>query len=230
MDDNIAKQIADTIIGQIFGLQNPYSLDQFKDKFAFDIRTTSEVIDSVTGKPTWVQNASGNKFLNFQGIIERGNDMMRPTQPINSIEDIMRIWQEVNYTAAERTINSLNVAKSDAIYGSQNIYQCIDIHDSKNVLFSETSLFCEYSAAIQRSNTCIYSLRVDDSNKVTKSFQVSWSGNITNSMFIKDSKNLSDCMFCSQIMDKRFCIGNMQFEEAEYRKWEKLVKQWILSN
>lgn len=230
MDDNIAKQITDTIIGQIFGLQNPYSLDQFKSKFAFDIRTTSEVTDSITGKTTWVQNPTGNKFKNFQDMIERNEDMLRPKQPINTIEDIMRMWQEINYTAAERTISSINTVKSDAIYGSQNIYQCIDLHDSKNVLFSETSLFCEFSAAIQRSNTCIYSLRVDDSNKVTKSFQVSWSGNITNSLFIKDSKNLSDCMFCSQITDKRFCIANMQFEEAEYRKWEKLVKEWILSN
>lgn len=230
MDDNIAKQIADTIIGQIFGLQNPYTLEEFKNKFAFDIRMTSDVTDSITGKTVWVQNPTGNKFLHFQDMIDRGGDMMRPTQPINAIEDIMRMWQEVNYTAGERTINSLNTAKSDAIYGSQNIYQSIDMHDSKNVLFSETSLFCEYSAAVQRSNTCIYSLRVDDSNKVTKSFQVSWSGNITNSLFIKDSKNLSDCMFCSQITDKRFCIANMQFEEAEYRKWEALVKQWILSN
>jgi hypothetical protein len=230
MDDQQAKQIADTIVGQIFGLQNPYTLDEFKAKFAFDIRMTSEVIDSHTGKSTWVQNSSGNKFLNFNEMIQRGNDMMRPAQPINAVEDIMRMWQEVNYTAAERTINSLNVAKSDAIYGSQNIYQSIDLHDSKNVLFSETSLFCEYSAAIQRSNTCLYSLRVDDSNKVSKSFQVSWSGNITNCLFIKDSKNLSDCMFCSQITDKRFCIANMQLTEEEYRKWEKIVKAWILSN
>lgn len=230
MNDDTAKQIADTIIGQIFGLQNPYSLEDFKNKFAFDIRMTSEVVDTITNKSTWVQNPSGTKFLNFQDSIKRGDDFMRPTQPLNSLEDIMRMWQEVNYTAAERTINSVNVYKSDAIYGSQNIYQSIDIHDSKNVLFSETSLFCEYSAAIQRSNTCIYSLRVDDSNKVTKSFQISWSGNISNSMFIKDCKNLSDCMFCSQITDKRFCIANMQFEEAEYRKWEQQVKQWVLSN
>ncbi len=230
MDENKAKEIADVIIGQIFGVQNPYTLEEFKQKFAFDIRMTTEVTDSVTGKTTWVQNSSGNKFVDFEDLIKRDGDSMRPTQQINSVEDIMRLWQEVNYTSAQRTINSVNVAKSDAIYGSQNIYQCIDIHDSKNVLFSETSLFNEYSAALQRSNTCLYSLRVDDSNKVSKSFQVSWSGNITNCLFIKDSKNLSDCMFCSQITDKRFCIANMQVTEEEYRHWEKLVKQWILSN
>jgi hypothetical protein len=230
MNDEIAKKITDTIIGQIFGLENPYTLDQFREKFAFDIRLTSEVADSMTGEQTWTQNPAGNKFLKFQDLINKGVDFMRPTQGINSIDDIMRLWQEVNYSAAERTINSINTCKSDAIYGSQNIYQCIDIHDSKNVLFSETSLFCEYSAAIQRSNTCIYSLRVDDSNKVTKSFQVSWSQNITNCLFIKDSKNLSDCMFCSQISDKRFCIANMQLTEEEYRKWEKLVKTWVLSS
>src|SRR5690606_2224239 len=132
MDDNQAKQIADTIIGQIFGLQNPYSLEEFKNKFAFDIRMTSEVTDAVTGKQTWVQNPSGGKFLKFQDFIDRGAEIVPPKQPINSIEDIMRLWQEINYSAAERHINSINVAKSDAIYGSQNIYQSIDMHDSKN--------------------------------------------------------------------------------------------------
>ncbi len=72
MDEQKAKKIADTIIGQIFGLENPYTLEQFKSKFAFDIRTTSEVTDSITGNQVWVQNPSGNKFLQFQGMIDRG--------------------------------------------------------------------------------------------------------------------------------------------------------------
>jgi hypothetical protein len=234
MNDNKAKEIIDKIVGQIFGYQNPYSLEQFAAKFAFDIRLTTEVFDMKTGESTWTQSSrnSNNKFMKFENIINSGSvdDWMRPKKEINSIEDILRYWQESNVTATERHLNSTDVVKSDAIYGSQNIYRCIDVHTSKNVAFCETSHDCEYSAAVQRSNNVVYSLRVDDSNKVSKSFQVSWSANVSNSLFVKDSSNISDCMFMSQVNDRRFCIANMQFDEAEYRKWEKIVKAWILSN
>lgn len=232
MNDKKAKEIIDIIVGQIFGLQNPYTLDQFAAKFAFDIRLTTEVFDYKTGESTWTQSSrsANNRFIKFENILNTNSDWMQPSQNINSMEDIVKYWQQTNMTATERQINSINVAKSDAVYGCQNVYRCIDLHDSKNVLFSETSLTSEFCAALQRSNNCVYSLRIDDSTKVSKSFQVSWSGNISNSFFIKDSKNLSDCMFCSSITDKRFCIANMQYSEEEYRKWEKVVKAWILSN
>lgn len=229
MNDQKAQEIADKIIGQIFGLRNPFTLEQFAAKFAFDIRLTGEVFETKTGESTWAQNTKHSKYLKFDSL-KNEEEKLEPKKPINSIEDIMRYWQETNYTATERTLNSINIAKSDAIYGSQNIYRCIDLHNSKNVLFSESSNNCEFSAAIQRSNTCIFSLRIDDSKNVSKSFQVSWSGNISNSLFIKDSSDLSDCMFCSQLTNRRFCIANMQFTEEEYRKWEKIVKEWVLAS
>lgn len=233
MNDERAKEITDKIVGQLFGLQNPYSLEQFAAKFAFDVRLTSEVFDMTTGESTWTQSSrsSTNKFIKFENVLKKDvEEWMVPKQEVNSMEDILRIWQQSNATATERHLNSIDVAKSDAIYGSQSIYRCIDVHDSKNTIFSETSHNLEYSAAVQRSHNIVYSMRVDDSNNVSKSFQVAWSGNISNCFFIKDSKNLSDCMFCSQITDKRFCIANMQFTEEEYRKWEKVVKAWIISN
>jgi hypothetical protein len=48
-------------------------------------------------------------------------------------------------------------------------------------------------------------------------------------MFIHDAADMQDSMFCTNIKGKRFCIANMQFEEAEYRKLQKEVIAWILS-
>ena len=230
MNDNKAKEIIDTIVGQIFGYQKPYSLEQFAAKFAFDIRLTSEVFDYQTGESTWAQNTKSNKYVKFANLTGSADDSLIPKEEINSIEDILRIWQKTNITGAERYLNSSDVAKSDAVYGSQLIYRSINIIESKNLAFCETVQNSEYCAAMQRSNNCVYSLRIDDSKQISKSFQVSWSDNISNSFFIKDSSNLSDCMFCSQIKGQRFCIANMQLEEAEYRKWEQVIKSWILSN
>lgn len=38
-----------------------------------------------------------------------------------------------------------------------------------------------------------------------------------------------ECMFCSHITNKKFCIANMQFEEAEYRKIKDMVVRWMLT-
>lgn len=36
-------------------------------------------------------------------------------------------------------------------------------------------------------------------------------------------------MFCTNMRGGRFCIANMQFEEAEYMRLREQVIQWILS-
>ena len=36
MDESAAKALLDNIIGQIFGYKNPLTLEQFRQKFAFD--------------------------------------------------------------------------------------------------------------------------------------------------------------------------------------------------
>lgn len=38
MDSKIAQATLDKIIGQIFGYQNPFTLEQFQAKYAFDVR------------------------------------------------------------------------------------------------------------------------------------------------------------------------------------------------
>lgn len=226
-----AQEIIDTIVGQVFGFKNPYTLDQFQQKFAFDVRLPSQVTDATTGKVTWAQSTNPNKFItmdNAWAMFEQ-NDGLLPAVQLNSIEDILAAWGKVNLTATERYLDSVNVAQSDGVYGSDGVYRSQDVHDSKNVLFSDGATNCESVAAIQRSHTLTYSLRIEDSNTSSNCFAVSWSKNITNSYFIHDCGDMQDSMFCSHITNKRFCIANMQYEEAEYRRLRDIVARWILT-
>lgn len=51
--------------------------------------------------------------------------------------------------------------------------------------------------------------------------------NVSTSAFLYDCRNCSDCLFCSNLRHKRFCFGNQQLTEAEY----KIVRaQWDLSS
>lgn len=231
MNDQIAQQILDKTMGQIFGYQNPFSLEQFMRKFAFDVNLPKLVTDSTTGEDTWAQSTNPTKFMTLSNARKRSeiDDWMIPKRPLQSLEDVLTAWNDINFTSTERQIDSINMAKSDNIYNSDMVYYSQDIHFSKNILFCDAIKGSEYLLASQRSHSSVYSCRIEDSKECTQSFSVSWSGKIANSFFIHDSYDLSDCMFCSHIGSKRFCIANMQFEEEEYNALKKQIIAWILS-
>lgn len=227
-----AQKMLDKIFGQIFGFQNPYSLEQFLQKHAFDVRLPLQVFDSTTGEETWAQSANPSKFVRFENTINNpnlvGNDWMLPKQSINSMEDILAIWNQINYTATERTIDSVNVHESDNIYESENVFRAQDISGSNNILFSDGVTKSEFVAASQRSSSLSYCIRTEDSKESSNSFAVSWSSRVQNSMFIHDARDLYECLFCSHLSSRKYCIANMQYEEKEYFRIKKMVIEWIL--
>lgn len=232
MDEAQAKIVVDKTIGQVFGFQNPLSMEEVLQKFAFDVSLPQQVVDSLTGDPTWAQSTNPTKFISFKNIIEQPEGTWdRPKKPLNSIEDILTAWNDINEMATERHLDSINIGQSDNIYGSENIYRSQDIHNSKNIVFCDSIMVqSEYMLACQRSNSSTFCIRIEDSSKCSNSFNVQWCSNIVNSFFISDASDLQDCMFCSHIKSRRFMIANMQFEEAEYRKIKDMVVRWILTN
>src|SRR5579884_3148762 len=103
MSPKTAKEILDKIIGQIFGYQNPYSLEQFMQKYAFDVRTPIQVTDATTGETTWSQSANPTRYITMKNANDRAKhtDWMLPKRSVNSIEDILSTWNEVNLTTSE---------------------------------------------------------------------------------------------------------------------------------
>jgi len=231
-----AQTLLDKIVGQVFGYQNPLTLEQFMQKFTFDIRLPQPVTDSTDGTMTWAQSTNPTRFVkmhNARGLVvgDAGpnTDFLRSARPLNTIEDIMAAWNEINFTTTERYKDSLNVSESDNIYYSENVYRSQDIRKSKNILYSDGVSGCEFVVASQRSGDSTFCIRIEDSGNCTNSFNVSWSGNITNCFFMHDTGDMQDSMFCTNIKGKRFCIANMQYEEAEYKRIREIVARWILT-
>lgn len=231
MKDNDAKQLLDKVIGQIFGYQNPYSLEDARNKFAFDVQLPLQVSDTTTGQPTWAQSVGPTKFITMDNARQRAavDDWMLPKRPINSLQDILTIWNETNHMTTERMIESSNISQSDNIYNSENIYNSQDCSASKNLLWCDSVHRSEFTVASQRSQALSFCLRTEDSKEISNSFSVIWSGKVANSLFIQDCYDVTDSMFCSHIASKRFCIANMQFSEDEYRKTRDEVVRWILT-
>lgn len=231
MTEQDAKKLIDKVIAQVFGYQNPFTLEQFATKYAFDVRLPNRVADSVTGEDTWAQSTNPTKFMTQKNTHDESvrADWMQPKRAINGLEDILAAWNEINFTTTERLMESINVSQSDNIYNSENVFRSQDCHFAKNVAFCDGVHKSEYMLASQRSVASVYSIRVEDSTDCSQSFGVSWSGKISKSFMIHDCYDLSDCMFCSHISSKRFCIANIQFEEAEYLQLREQIIKWLLS-
>lgn len=232
MNEELAKQILDKTVETVFGFQNPLSLEQARQKFAFDRRLPQQVTDSVDGVATWSSAKNASKYITLDNMNKRGaeDDWLLPPRQFNSIDDVIAAWAETNYTATERAVDSVNIAKSDNIMGSENIYNSFDMRKSKNILFTEGGQDLEYIVGGFSSSTSSFCIRVEESQLCTNSFSVNWSAKISNSFFMQDCYDCMDCMFCSHISGKRFCIANVQVDEATYRKLREEVVRWILTS
>ena len=237
MTHNEAQKLLDKIIGQIFGYQDPPTLEQFMNKYTFDNRLPQQVIDSTDGTTTWAQSVNPTRFIKLDNARAAENDAkpgesasyLRPAQPLNNIQDILTAWNEINLTTTERIKDSINCSESDNIYGSENVFRSQDIRQSRNIMFCDGATNCEFMVASQRSGDSTFSIRLDDSGDCTNCFNVSWCGKMTNCLFMHDCGDMQDSMFCTNISGERFCIANMQYSEEEYRKLRDQVVRWILS-
>ncbi len=237
MTEHEAQQLLDKIVGQVFGYKNPLSLEQFMQKFAFDVRLPQVVTDAIDGSQTWAQSTNPTKFMkmeNARGIEIAGaseaTDYLRPKRPLQNIQDVLAAWNEINFTTTERYEDSLNISKSDNITRSENVYRSQDIRTCKNILFSDGLAGCEFMVASQRSGDSTFCIRLEDSGECSNCFSVSWCGRLTNCLFMHDTGDMQDSMFCTNMKGKQYCIANMQYEEAEYKKLRDMVVRWILTS
>lgn len=237
MNQTEVKEVLDKVVGAVFGYQNPLTIEEARNKFAFDLRLPQQVYDATTNKPTWAESVNPSRFIEMEQSHKyhprggkEGEEWILPKAQLNSIEDILMAWNETNLTTTERMIDSEKVSESDGVYNSENVYRSFDVHRSKNVIFSEGAYDSEFLVASSRSQTSSFCIRVEDSQLCSNSFNVIWSAKVTNSMFIQDCYDVMDCLFCSHMSGKQYCIANMQFEKEEYERLKLEVIKWIFTS
>lgn len=232
MNDEKALEIINRIFVSVFNQTNKYSLEEILQKFAFDVKLPKQVVDSTTNEVTWADSINSGRYITLKNMETRDKTTgwMMEKRPISNLQELVDIWNSVNLTTTERVNDSIDVVKSDTIYGCEKIYRCSDTRNSKNMVFCDSCADSEYVLASQRSSSCNFCIRTDDSVKCSNSYNVIWSNKVINSFFIQDCYDVSDCMFCSHLANKKYCIANMQFEEKEYLEIKKSIIEWIINS
>ncbi|MCB9822705.1 hypothetical protein H6800_00330 [Candidatus Nomurabacteria bacterium] len=232
MNEVKAKEILDKIVKQVFQAENPLSLSQFFEKFAFDVRLPNKVVDATDGSTTWANSVNPQKFVKMENATNNeatASKGLYAKQEIKDLNDLLSKWDHINLTTAEHVQESINVAESDLVDGSEDIFHSSDIHRCKNIIYCDGCGECEFMAASTRTIQSTFCIRVDDSIKCSDSFGVARSAGISNCLFIHDCGDMQDSMFCTNMRGGRYCIANMQFEKEEYEKLRKEVVEWILT-
>lgn len=232
MKDKEALITINKIFNNIFNKDNSYTLDELLEKFAFDIKLPKKVYDSTTNEETWADSINNSRFITLNNMekINATKGWLLPKKDITSLEELIKIWESINYTTTERISNSLNVSKSDTIYGCENVYRSTDCSNSKNIIYCDSCGESEFLLACQRTGTSNFCIRTDDSKNCSNSYNVIWSDKISNSFFIQDCFNLHECLFCSHIANQKYCIANMQFTKEEYFNIKEQIINWILNS
>lgn len=231
MNDEKALDLVNKIFISVFNNKNNYNLEELLEKFSFDIKLPKMVNDSISNEITWADSIHSGKFITLANMEKKDitEGWMLKRKDFSNLQELIDIWNSINFTTTERVYDSINVIKSDTIYRCENVYRCTGCSDSKNIIYSDSCGHCEFLLASQRSFACTFCIRTDDSKNCSNSYNVICSNKIINSFFIQDCFNLNECMFCSHIANKKYCIANMQFEEEEYFEIKKTIISWILS-
>lgn len=232
MNDLEAERVVNKIMNAVFKKDNSLTLEELKEKYAFDIKLPYPVKDSITSTITWASSPNSKKYITNKNmeIKEVKEGWMLPKKDIHNLNDLLEIWNSINFTTTERVYDSINISKSDTIYNCENLYHCNDCRELKNSIYCDSCGNSEYLLASQRSTSSFFSIRVDDSKDCSNSYNVICSSKIRNSLFIQDCYDLTECIFCSHISSKRYCIANMQFEEEEYFEIKKQIIEWIINS
>lgn len=217
------------ILEEIFGFPLNMTLDEAREKLAFDIDLPKRATDAGTGKPLWVID-HGKQFISEESVMERikEDDYMFKRRGIPDIHDIIKRWKTINAMLGEKIIDSDNVLESDNIFQSSAVFRSGYIFESKHILFSYALEKSEYVAASKQNSAIQFSARIFSSETCVNSFEVFYSSQVRNSLFIHNSADLSDCLFCSNLRSKRFCIANTQYEESEYKKMKPAILKEIV--
>ena len=223
------KEALNKIFSNVFDYKNPFTIDEVLTKFAFDAKLPQQVNDSISGEVTWATSVNPTKFITEKNSLNY-TTWEQPRKEIENLEQVISLWNQINYRTTERVFDSTNVSESDTIYRSENVYRSCDSSDCKNLIFSDGCHGSEFLLASQRSSSCSFCIRVDDSSGCSNSYNVSCSSKISNSFFIEDCGSLHECMFCAHISNKKYCICNMQFDKDEYFAIKKEIIQWIMNS
>ncbi|MCL5430163.1 MAG: hypothetical protein M1504_01640 [Candidatus Marsarchaeota archaeon] len=230
MDENAAKKIVDSVFKDVFGKDNPFALEEVLKIFAYDIQLPQKVKNTEDDGYTWGVFKKGDKVTSQAGLIAKSakDEFMSPKKELKSMDDVLKVWDNLNVKTGEKYLESKEVEQSDGAYSSYGVFRSQLTFGSQNIVFCYNNTNSKNLVGSSDNNACVSCIRIEESGYSSLSYNVYWSSKVSRSMFINDCFDMYECLFCSHLRSKKYCIGNMQYTEEEYRKIKGMVVDWAI--
>ncbi len=234
MDKKKAKQFADFAFKDIFNRENPFSLDEMEERFAFGLILPKKEKDSLTGNDVWLTRKTTDKVMQWGGWDKQdknGTGTVREGAGIKNMDDLIGSWNKIMYNLAGRSANAIDCIESDSVYDSNELYRCSKAVKSQKCLFCNDIVNDRYCIALTYAwNSTSVIRAVDSRAPLSQSFALNWCGRVSRSMYLSNCMDMYECMFCANLRGKRYCIANMQFTKEEYMPIKEMVIDWTIDN
>ncbi len=74
MNETEVLEVVNKIFKNIFNRENTLTIDEIKEKFAFDVKIPKLVYDSTTNEETWATSIHSNKFITLNNMQKKDMD------------------------------------------------------------------------------------------------------------------------------------------------------------
>lgn len=233
MTDQKALLISNAIFKDVFGRENPFTLEEIEAKLTEGIILPTTVHCVRSGVALAMYDPQPENLPISEEEYEKESkvtDWLRPKIEIHNMDELLEMWKKNRFMAGNKALASQDVEKSDSVTSSQEVYMSTLIGNSKDILYSHNNYFSNYLLACRGNSSCNFDLRVFDSIYCSSCYEVRWSNKVAKSFFINDSLDLYECMFCFGLRAKKYCVANMQYEKEEYLKIKAMVIDWIFQS
>lgn len=229
--DKVFLDIYNVVWKEVFPGVDIMPVDKFSQLYTGDIRLPQKY-ESVSGQGSVYSLADYGykRFVTEQELKDRTNtdNYLKPKIEVSGLTDLINKTLDIATFRGSRALNSDVIEESDNVYSSSYIYKSAEIQSCQKMVFCNGNKACEYLVASRGNGESTFGIRLFDNGGVSNSFEVHWSGKSSNCYFCSGCYDLRDCMFCFHLVSKQYCIGNMQFEEAEYKAMkEKLLNEYF---
>lgn len=171
--------------------------------------------------------SEGSKWISFDEIDYSKKYAPLDTASISSLESLVSTVSDRCYYAGNVILgNSGKVERCSNISDSFFMYDSAIMGDSKYLASCIVGRLDEDCFGTYGPGESAYCIRCTQTYRDKRCFELWTSQNCSDCYYVYNLQACTDCIFCFNMRNKRYCIGNVQFEPAEYNKIkEKLLAE-----
>jgi hypothetical protein len=163
--------------------------------------------------------------------VEKSQEKKIDASRISSLEGVKGVLGEIGYYNIEKMWGNYSNITDSIFYGdSINVHHCADVHDSKEVAYSQfISMKCECVFGSYRLFSSKFCINCYNSTEISVCFECDSCKGCGGLMFCHNCENVHDSLFCFNVKNLKYAVFNKEVGREKYLELRKRLCGEIVS-